>query len=129
MRPRVAVFLDGFDEEYQTSSWRKCVAKWTSIGEAHYLIGNLNFERGAFDEAAEAWLCGVTAFEVAKRLSDENDPEREDVLAKLQASVERSELWIRRLSAGDQALGRRQVVRLLRAGWRFQSMRSGNSLH
>lgn len=88
-RRSAAVFLDVFDEEYETSSRRNCVAKWTNIGEAHCLFGNLNVERGAFDEAAEAWLCALTAFEVAKRLTDEDDPQRGDVLAKLEASVER----------------------------------------
>lgn len=88
-RRSVATFLDGFDEEYQIASWRTCIAKWTSIGDAHYSLGGLNFERGAFEEAAEAWLCAITAFEVAKRLTDENDQQRGDVLAKLQASVER----------------------------------------
>jgi len=88
-RQSAAVLLDGFDEESETASRRNCAAKWISIGDAHCLFGNLNVEKGALDEAAQAWLCALTAFEVAKRVSDEDDPQKGEVLAKLQASVER----------------------------------------
>ncbi|MBP0114402.1 alpha/beta hydrolase family protein [Bradyrhizobium vignae] len=58
-----------------------------NIGDAHRLFGELNAERGAFDAAEEAWLCALTAFEVARRLVDEDDPQAADVLAKLEGSI------------------------------------------
>lgn len=88
-RQSAGVFLDGFDEKCETASRRNCAAKWIDIGDAHYLFGNLNIERGVFDEAAQAWLCALTAFQVARRLSDDDDPQRGEVLAKLEAGVER----------------------------------------
>lgn len=50
-------------------------------------IRDLKVERGAFDAAAESWLCALTAFEVAVRLVDEEDPQAGDVLAKLEAGI------------------------------------------
>ncbi|WP_439365995.1 alpha/beta hydrolase family protein [Bradyrhizobium sp. DASA03005] len=87
-RQSAVVFLDGVDQESDIASRRNCAAKWTSIGDAHCLFANLSVQRGAHDEAAHAWLCALTAFEVARRLSDEDDPQRVDVVAKLEASVE-----------------------------------------
>ncbi|PJG50596.1 hypothetical protein CVM73_35370 [Bradyrhizobium forestalis] len=83
------MFLDAFDEGSEAASRRDCAAKWINIGDAHCLFGNLNVERGTFDEAVQACLCALTAFEVAKRLSDEDDSQRREVWAKLEASVER----------------------------------------
>lgn len=87
-RQSAVVFLDGVDQESDIASRRNCAAKWTSIGDAHCLFANLSVQRGAHDEAAHAWLCALTAFEVARRLSDGDDPQRVDVVAKLEASVE-----------------------------------------
>lgn len=88
-RQSAALFLDAFDEESEAASRRNCAEKWINIGDAHSLFGNLSVERGELDEAAQACLCALTAFEVARRLSDDDDPQRGQLLAKLEASVER----------------------------------------
>lgn len=86
-RRRAALFLAGFSGRYEATSRRHFVARWTNIGDAHCLFGDLNVERGAFDAAAESWLCALTAFEVARRLVDEDDPQAGDVLARLEAGI------------------------------------------
>lgn len=86
-RRSAALFLASFSGRYEATSRRHFVARWTNIGDAHCLFGDLNLERGAFDVAAESWLCALTAFEVARRLVDEEDPEAGDVLAKLEAGI------------------------------------------
>lgn len=86
-RRSAALFLASFPGRYEATSRRHFVARWTNIGDAHCLFGDLNLERGAFDVAAESWLCALTAFEVARRLVDEEDPEAGDVLAKLEAGI------------------------------------------
>ncbi|MVT55624.1 hypothetical protein GPL17_34925 [Bradyrhizobium yuanmingense] len=47
----------------------------------------MNVEWGAFDAAAESWLCALTAFEVARRLVGADDPQTRDVLVKLGAGI------------------------------------------
>lgn len=86
-RRSAALFIASFSRRYEAASRRQFVARWTDIGDAHCLFGQLNVERGAFDAAAESWLCALTAFEVARRLVDEEDPQARDVLAKLEAGI------------------------------------------
>lgn len=86
-RRSAAVFLDSFSGGHEPTSRRHFVARWTNIGEAHCLFGDQNVERGAFDDAADAWLCAMTAFEMARRLADEGDPQTGDVLGKLEAVI------------------------------------------
>ncbi|WP_172626819.1 alpha/beta hydrolase family protein [Bradyrhizobium ivorense] len=62
---------------------------WTKIGDVHCITADLNIQKGAFDKAAEAWLCALTAFEVARRLADENDPHCGDISTKVEAAVQR----------------------------------------
>ncbi|MGY4372741.1 hypothetical protein ACVWZR_002101 [Bradyrhizobium sp. i1.3.1] len=87
-RRGAAVFLDSLEDIYETDDRRSWVVRWTNIGDAHCLVGDLNIKKGAFNEAAEAWLCALTAFEVARRLVDEEDPQSGDVLAKIEASIQ-----------------------------------------
>ncbi|WP_426411741.1 alpha/beta hydrolase family protein [Bradyrhizobium ganzhouense] len=49
---------------------------------------DLNIKKGAFGDADEASLCALTAFEVARRLVDEDNPQSGDVSAKLEASIQ-----------------------------------------
>ncbi|MGY3361813.1 hypothetical protein ACVWZK_008476 [Bradyrhizobium sp. GM0.4] len=86
-RRSAALFLDSFSGPYEATSRRHFVARWTNIGDAHCLFGDLNVEWGAFDAAAESWLCALTAFEVARRLVGADDPQTRDVLAKLGAGI------------------------------------------
>ncbi|WP_213290725.1 S9 family peptidase [Bradyrhizobium sp. sGM-13] len=43
-------------------------------------------------EATEAWLCALTAFEVVRRLVDEDDPQSADASARVEAGIQRFEL-------------------------------------
>lgn len=88
-RQDAAAFLDNLDGVYGASSRRSWVKRWTDIADAHCLVGDLDIEKGAFDDAAEAWLCALTAFEVARRLVEEDDPQNGVVSAKVEAGVQR----------------------------------------
>ncbi|MBR1165322.1 alpha/beta hydrolase family protein [Bradyrhizobium elkanii] len=46
----------------------------------------------AFDDAVKAWLSALTAFEIARRLVDEDDPQIKTLSAKIQAGIRRFEL-------------------------------------
>lgn len=87
-RRAVAAFLDNLEGFYEVQSRPHLVTRWTNIGDAHGLVGDMNAEEGAFDEAAEAWLCALTAFEVATRLVGEDHPRSGDVLAKIEAIIQ-----------------------------------------
>ncbi|WP_342710022.1 hypothetical protein AAFG13_37485 [Bradyrhizobium sp. B124] len=86
------MFLDDLAAKISTygsahrQSW---VTRWTEIGDAQCLRADLKIKQMAFDEATEAWLCGLTAFEVARRLVGDGDPKRDDISAKAEANIER----------------------------------------
>lgn len=88
-RRGAAAFLDGLDGICGAINHRNWLEKWRSIGDAHYLFGDLNTKKGASDKATEAWLCALTAFEVARRLVDDDDPEKKAISAKVEASIEK----------------------------------------
>lgn len=83
------LFLNGFHDIYESSSRRSWAARWMDVGDAHCLVGELSAENGAFDKTTEAWLCALTAFEVARRLVDEGDQQEADLSAKVEASIQR----------------------------------------
>lgn len=90
-RRRAAAFLDNLpvendDRVIVRQDW---IARWTKIGDDHCLLGDSNIECGAFDEATEAWLCALTAFEVARRLADEEHIRSADISAKVVISIQR----------------------------------------
>ncbi|WP_027515823.1 S9 family peptidase [Bradyrhizobium sp. WSM1417] len=64
-------------------------AKWIHIGDAQCILCDLNLKKEAFVEATEAWLSALTAFEVAKRLIDEDDEQSEEILAKVESGIQR----------------------------------------
>lgn len=87
-RQDAASFLDNFAGETSRQDW---IAEWRKIGDHHYVLGDLKVKRGALDEATEAWLCALTAFEIVKRLVEEGDPQSGDVSAKVDLVIERLE--------------------------------------
>lgn len=87
-RRAAAVFFDNLEGFYEVQSRPYWVSRWTNIGDAHGLVGDVNAEEGAFDQATEAWLCALTAFEVATRLVGEDHPRSGDVLAKIEARIQ-----------------------------------------
>lgn len=90
-RRDVAVFLDSLpvqdkDVDIVRRNW---IARWTKTGDTHCLLADLNIQKGAVDEAAEAWLCALTAFEVARRLTEEGDARGGTVSAKVEAGIQK----------------------------------------
>ncbi|MFK4529309.1 hypothetical protein ABIF90_007290 [Bradyrhizobium japonicum] len=88
-RREATVFLDGLEHIYGEIGGQSWAARWTSIGDVHCALGNLNIEKGGLNEATEAWLCALTAFEVARRLVDEGDPQARDLSTKVEAVIQR----------------------------------------
>lgn len=88
-RRGAAVFLDGLEDIYRAIGGRSWVARWINIGDAHCLLGDMHVEKGVFNEATEAWLCALTAFEVARRLVDEDDPQSRNLSVKVEAAIQR----------------------------------------
>lgn len=88
-RKSAAVFLDNLEGRYGSAVREAWVARWTRIGDAHCLLGDLRIEEHAIDVATEAWLCALTAYEVARRLTDQDDPRNREVSAKLEWSIQR----------------------------------------
>ncbi len=89
-RRDAAVFLDSMPVQdiSGTIARQNWIARWTKTGDSHCLLADLKVEQGALDGATEAWLCALTAFEVARRLADEADIETGEVRAKLAAGFQ-----------------------------------------
>lgn len=107
-RRDAAVFLDNLEGLYGTTGRQDWVERWTTIGDAHSRVGDLNIENEAFNQATEAWLCALTAFEVATRLLDEDDPQIGDVSARVERGIHRfrsleQEVLPVQISCSDQA--------------------------
>lgn len=76
--------IEGIHDAARRQYW---LARWARIGKAQCLLAEMNLQKGAFEKAIEAWLCGLTAFELAKRLVGEEDQETRDISAKIEAGV------------------------------------------
>lgn len=90
-RRSASAFLDGLPPvddcaQIVRQAWH---ANWTGTGDAYCRIADLNIHKKKFDEATEAWLCALTAFEVARRLVPDGDPRSADVSAKVEAGLRR----------------------------------------
>lgn len=90
-RQSASAFLDSLppaDDRAQMvrQSW---IDTWTGTGDAYCRIADLNLHKKQFDEATQAVLCALTAFEVARRLVPDDDPRSADVSAKVQAGLQR----------------------------------------
>ncbi|TFV35843.1 alpha/beta hydrolase family protein [Bradyrhizobium niftali] len=91
-RRAAAVFLDNLEEFCGAVDQQNWVARWINIGDAHALDGDLKIKKGAFDRATDAWLCALTAFEVARRLVEQGDARCGEVSAKVEAGIHRLRL-------------------------------------
>ncbi|MEY9981508.1 pimeloyl-ACP methyl ester carboxylesterase [Bradyrhizobium yuanmingense] len=86
---RVAeLFLEGFHGNYGALTRPSWIARWTGLAENHCVVAASNVQGGASEQAIEAWLCALTAFEVARRLADDSVPENANVSAKVDASMQ-----------------------------------------
>ncbi|WP_027534384.1 S9 family peptidase [Bradyrhizobium sp. WSM3983] len=90
-RRAAAAFLDNLPVEENSGAIgrQNWIARWTKIGDEQSLLGDLNIKNGAFDEATEAWLCALTAFEVARRLADEEDTQSAEISVKVEVGIQR----------------------------------------
>lgn len=91
-RRGAALFLDNppaAEGTHSSTDRQNWVARWTTIGNAHCTLGDMSIRKGAFGKATEAWLCALTAFEVARRLINQDDAQIWDVLAKIEATIQR----------------------------------------
>lgn len=88
-RRDAAAFLESLsvDDSFGTTGRQNWGARWTEIGDAHRRLAGENARMGDVDQATEAWLCGLTAYEVARRLVDEDDPQRADISTKIDADI------------------------------------------
>lgn len=93
-RRRAATFLDNFAVQgnYGAAALQNWIARWTKIGDDQSILGDLNINKGAFEQATEAWLCALTAFEIARRLVEGDDAQCEEVSAKVETGIKRFEL-------------------------------------
>lgn len=89
VRRNASAFLDGLLPENDRAQLARqnWGATWARTGDAYCRLAELNLNKKECDEATEAWLCALTAFEVARRLDD--DPRRADVSAKVEAGLQR----------------------------------------
>ncbi|MET4328679.1 hypothetical protein ABIB80_004514 [Bradyrhizobium sp. i1.15.2] len=92
VRRGAAIFLNSLEEICGSAVQQNWITRWTSVGDDHCVLADLNIKKGALDKASEAWLCALTAFEIARRLADENDPQCGDVLVKIEAGIHRLRL-------------------------------------
>ncbi|MCK1668922.1 hypothetical protein [Bradyrhizobium sp. 153] len=85
IRERASAFLNNPVPAYRdmqtTTQWS---SEWIDIAEVHSQFGEERINRGNSDAATEAWLCALTAYEVARRLITGSDQ-----LAILVAGIER----------------------------------------
>ncbi|MCK1597580.1 hypothetical protein [Bradyrhizobium sp. 164] len=101
---------------------KNAIVRWTKAGEDHCRVADQNTKKGAFDEAVEAWLCALTAFEVARRLTDERDAQGGEGAAKVDANIQRFSLLL------DQQVERIKIARCDETeflGYYFPARRAG----
>lgn len=90
-RQNASAFLDSLlpEDDHAQLARQNWGATWAETGDAYCRLADLNINKREYDEATEAWLCALTAFEVARRLVADDDPRRADVSAKVEASLQR----------------------------------------
>lgn len=68
---------------------RQSITEWIEIGDANSHLAESYLNEGRLEKAAEAELCALTAFEVARRLTDEDDARWRGISARIEAGIER----------------------------------------
>ncbi|MEK9281076.1 hypothetical protein MTR72_15750 [Bradyrhizobium sp. ISRA442] len=89
IRLRAAAFLDSLEDARESNSEQEWAAQWANIGDAHCVLVDVHLKKRDLAAAADAWLCALTAFEVGRRLVDEDHPQGEKILAKIYVSIQR----------------------------------------
>lgn len=90
-RLSAAAFLDSLSLESSLNAIdrQNCIAGWIKVGDDHCVLGDRNIQTGATERATEARLNALTAFEIARRLLDPDDPRSAEVTAKVECSIQR----------------------------------------
>jgi hypothetical protein len=88
-RRNAAVFIDNLPvtDIYNAKDRERWVSNWIRTGDGYCLLAELEIRRGSIESGCEAWLCALTAYEVAKRLADSCQPDRAEIAAKIAACV------------------------------------------
>ncbi|MGY3146497.1 hypothetical protein ACVWYQ_003496 [Bradyrhizobium sp. USDA 3397] len=86
-RHSAATFLENLDAS-RAAGGAEWFSRWIEIGDAHGMLGNAKCREGNVDEAAKAWLCALTAFELAKRLAREQAGQGKAVSARIGSAIE-----------------------------------------
>ncbi|WIW50120.1 hypothetical protein ML401_37050 (plasmid) [Bradyrhizobium sp. 62B] len=86
-RKSAAAFLDNLEGASRSMGPREWATRWISISAAHESLGDTNRTLGYRNEAASAWLCALTTWEVAKRLLNLDSSDDEEVAARIDATV------------------------------------------
>lgn len=87
--PQGAAAFLGKVERTSAAARQDCGAERANVGDAQCHLSNLSRKKGTFAEATEAWLCALTAFEVAKRLVDNNGPQSEELSVKVEECIQK----------------------------------------
>ncbi|MCA6120022.1 hypothetical protein J6524_35035 [Bradyrhizobium sp. WSM 1738] len=90
-RRGASAFFDSLPSEADSAETGRqdWAATWITTGDAYCRLADLNTGKRAFGAATEAWLCALTAFEIARRLLANDDRDSADVSAKVEAGVQR----------------------------------------
>ena len=94
-RRNAAVFIDNLPiaDVGEASERQRWVSTWIRTGDRYSSLADLGVRSGAVERAREAWLCAMTAFEVAKRIVDPCNPDHLHIVAKMQACVHKFGLY------------------------------------
>jgi hypothetical protein len=91
LRRDAAAFIDStlIADADTEECWQRCVTIWTRIGDGYCFQADLRMASGALDQASEALLCALTAFELARQLLDESSSTRGEITSKIEACAQR----------------------------------------
>jgi hypothetical protein len=90
VRRNAAAFIDNslIADVYSEGGWQPWVTTWTRIGDGYRFQADLMMASGALDQASEALLCALTAFELARQLLDQSSPARGEITSKIEACTQ-----------------------------------------
>lgn len=93
LRQDAAAFLDNLPvgKSGSAEDRQNWIARWMRIGDDYCRLGDVYIKKEALDNATEASLCALTAFEIAKRLVDEDETQRRTVWGRIESGIQRVE--------------------------------------
>lgn len=93
VRQDAAAFLDNLSAEKSggAEDRQDWIARWMRMGDDYCRLGDVYIKKEALDNATEASLCALTAFEIVRRLVDEDETQRAAVWERIESSIQRVE--------------------------------------